>query len=209
MSEDYEMRRIPVQERSQRKVEAILDNAALIFAEVGYGAATTNSIAQRAGLSIATLYRFFPNKAAILKTLSDRYLSQIGGLNESLFAAHRIQTLSLQMLMEQVVDAFADFCLDEPGFEYLFYGSEARDYFRSVSLQIHRAIVSQVETVLERHISPLEAEERTIVANLAVAAMQAAMPFVVMAETPRRKSILAHLKRMITNYLQTLAEQAA
>ena len=196
MSEDYEMRRIPRQTRSERKVQAILDTAALIFAEVGYGAATTNSIAKRADLSIATLYRFFPNKAAILKTLSDRYVAQIGELNASLFAANRIQTLTLAALMEQVVEAIARYCLSEPGFEYLFYGSEARDYFRSVSLQIHGDIVTQVEAVLERHISHLVAEERNIVANLTVAAMQATMPFVVASNSARQKAILAYLETL-------------
>jgi AcrR family transcriptional regulator len=205
MSEDYEMRRIPIQLRSQRTVQAILDTAAQLFAEVGYGAATTNTIAKRANIGIATLYRFFPNKGAILKALSDRYLSQIAELNQSLFAAHRIQTLSLPDLMEQVVDAFADFCLNEPGFEYLFYGTEARDYLRSVSLQIHQEIVSQVEAVLERHISHLQAEERLIVANLAVSAMQAAMPFVIMSQKSRQKAFLVQLKLMITTYLQTIA----
>jgi AcrR family transcriptional regulator len=209
MSDDYAMRRVPVQERSQQKVEAILDTAARLFAEVGYGSATTNAIARRAGVGIATLYRFFPHKAAILKAVSDRYLAQIEQLNQALFAAQRIQTLSLSALMEQVVDAFAEFCLNEPGFEYLFYGTEARDYFRAVSLQIHLEIVMQVEKVLERHVSHFQPDERGIVANLTVAAMQATMPFVIASPSAQQRALLAHLKLMLTTYLQTIAANTA
>ena len=209
MNDDYEMRRFPVTVRGLRRLDAILDAAAYEFAEVGYGAATTNAIAKRAHSSIGSLYQFFPNKQAILSALSERYLNQLGALNDSLFTVQRIRTLSLPSLMEQVVDTFADYCLREPGFEYIFYGSEARDYLRSVSQRIHSEIVSQVEHVLERHVSHLVEEERNIVANLTVAAMQATMPFVIVAHAARQIAIIAHLKLMITTYLQTVAQSAA
>jgi AcrR family transcriptional regulator len=209
MAGNYQMRRIPSTEHGKRRVKAILDAAAHIFAEVGFGHATTNAIAKRSGSSIGALYSFFPNKESILRALSERYLAQLERLNESVFTTERIQRLTLPELIEQIVDAFALFCLDEPGFEYIFYGSEARDYLRAVSRQIHYAIVRQVENVIDRHVPHLEADERNIVANLAVAAMQAIMPFVITADNPRQQAILAHLKLMLISYLRTLAQHAA
>src|SRR5262252_3918482 len=61
------------QARGQRRIDLLLDVAALVFAEVGFEAATTNVIAARAGISPGSLYRFFPNKDAIAEALADRF----------------------------------------------------------------------------------------------------------------------------------------
>jgi AcrR family transcriptional regulator len=51
-----------------------LDAAAQVFAEYGYVAGTTNRIAEHAGLSIGTLYQYFPNKDAVLRALMDSHV---------------------------------------------------------------------------------------------------------------------------------------
>jgi AcrR family transcriptional regulator len=53
-------------------VEAILDAAAEILAERGLGGLTTNHLAERAGVSIGSLYHYFPNKEAIIAALAKR-----------------------------------------------------------------------------------------------------------------------------------------
>jgi AcrR family transcriptional regulator len=58
-------------------VELLLDVAAEVFEEVGYDAATTNLVAARAGVPVGTLYRWFPDKAALAEALTDRYLSRL------------------------------------------------------------------------------------------------------------------------------------
>jgi AcrR family transcriptional regulator len=65
-------RRNPRQPRAQRTVEAILDAAAQILRRRGEAEFTTNHVAERAGVSIGTLYQYFKNKDAILVRLSDR-----------------------------------------------------------------------------------------------------------------------------------------
>nr|MDT0666011.1 helix-turn-helix domain-containing protein [Micromonospora sp. DSM 115978] len=70
-------RKRPVQERSRRTVEAILDAAAQLLATNGYQATTTNHVAERAGVSIGSLYQYFPNKDALLVALEDRHLDEV------------------------------------------------------------------------------------------------------------------------------------
>lgn len=67
-------RKQPVQERSRRTVDRILDAAARIFSERGYSATTTNHVAEAAGISIGSLYQYFPNKDALLVALEERHL---------------------------------------------------------------------------------------------------------------------------------------
>ena len=66
-------RKKPSQARSQATMDAILDAAAQVFADKGY-TATTNHIARRAGVSIGSLYQYFPNKDAILYSLMERHV---------------------------------------------------------------------------------------------------------------------------------------
>jgi AcrR family transcriptional regulator len=69
-------RRRPVQERSLATVSAILGAAAQVFERHGYAAGTTNRIAERAGVSIGTVYQYFPNKDAILVALVHQHLAE-------------------------------------------------------------------------------------------------------------------------------------
>ncbi|WP_433272614.1 TetR/AcrR family transcriptional regulator [Actinosynnema sp. CS-041913] len=64
-----EPRRKPHQVRAELTRKRILTAAAHVFAEHGYAAGTTNRIAERARVSIGSLYQYFPNKEAILAEL--------------------------------------------------------------------------------------------------------------------------------------------
>jgi hypothetical protein len=68
---------IPLQERSRQMVEWILYAAMRLFSEQGYEATTTNKIAKLAGVSIGSLYHYFPNKNAILLELGIRHRKKI------------------------------------------------------------------------------------------------------------------------------------
>ena len=71
-----EPRRKPVQERSRETVEAILVAAAQVFETVGISAGTTSRIAKRAGISIGTLYQYFPGKESIMVALLEEHLHE-------------------------------------------------------------------------------------------------------------------------------------
>ena len=71
-----EPRKQPLQQRSQTTVEYVLTAAAQVFEEHGYAAGTTNRIAERAGVSIGTLYQYFPNKEAVAVALLERHLAE-------------------------------------------------------------------------------------------------------------------------------------
>ena len=63
-------RKRPLQERSRSTVDVVLEAAAQVLERDGYTATTTDLIAERAGVSIGTLYQYFPNKDAILLALA-------------------------------------------------------------------------------------------------------------------------------------------
>ncbi|CAN5423277.1 TetR/AcrR family transcriptional regulator [soil metagenome] len=67
-------RKRPRQRRAHETVDRILTAAAHIFDERGYRATTTNHVAERAGVSIGSLYQYFPNKDALLVALAERHI---------------------------------------------------------------------------------------------------------------------------------------
>jgi len=68
--------RTPRQQRSRHTVECVLAAAAQIFARRGYANTTTNHIAAQAGVSIGSLYQYFPSKDAVLVALAERHVER-------------------------------------------------------------------------------------------------------------------------------------
>jgi AcrR family transcriptional regulator len=115
-------RKLPQQDRSKMTVDAILTAAAHILTEDGYDTASTNHIAERAGVSIGSLYQYFPNKEAIMTAVRERHTNEMAEIVESAvsqtaqqsleaalhelvkacIAAHRIDSNLHQVLHEQV-----------------------------------------------------------------------------------------------------------
>ena len=70
-------RKLPKQLRSQRTVDAILTATARVLVKDGYDRASTNRIAQVAGVSVGSLYQFFPNKHALFAALRKRHFDEL------------------------------------------------------------------------------------------------------------------------------------
>jgi AcrR family transcriptional regulator len=76
-------RKLPKQERSRITVEAILEATARILAEKGYDKTNTNFIAELAGVSIGSLYQYFPNKESLMVALMEQHCHEIAEIVES------------------------------------------------------------------------------------------------------------------------------
>lgn len=86
-----QLRKKPQQERSIQRLEAILEAAIELFLEKGVAETTMSEIAVRAGISIGSLYQFFPQKAAVIKALHERFSAELEGFIRQIFA--NVQTL--------------------------------------------------------------------------------------------------------------------
>ena len=97
-------RKKPRQERAQATVEALLQAATYILTRRGWSALTTNAIAERAGVNIASLYQYFPNKEAIVAELRRRHLERIESCASCTLTEGRPETLR-QLLESSVKDS--------------------------------------------------------------------------------------------------------
>jgi AcrR family transcriptional regulator len=75
-------RKSPVQARSTASVDAILDATIQVLLSVGKERLTTTRVALRAGVSVGTLYQYFPNKSALLQAVLRRHLDAVTSIVE-------------------------------------------------------------------------------------------------------------------------------
>lgn len=107
-------RKRPSQARSRATVDAILEAAARVFAARGYAGATTNHIAARAGVSVGSLYEYFPNKDALLVALVEHHIAEAGTLLTGVAERSLTPTTSLQHAVEAMVQAMIELHAQNP-----------------------------------------------------------------------------------------------
>jgi AcrR family transcriptional regulator len=110
-------RRTPKQERSRATVDAVLEAAARVFRREGWDA-TTNRIAEAAGVGIGSLYEYFPNKNAIVVALAERHMETaesavesalgsasstrdlVAALQQAILESHRFPSQALEIVRD-------------------------------------------------------------------------------------------------------------
>jgi len=114
------LRNEPVQARSAARLTALLDAAAAIIDEIGYERLTTAMVAERAGASIGTVYRYFPDRIAVLQALSARNLERV--LDKATSAIHDERQTTWVAALGASFGVLVDAFRSEPGFRGLRVG---------------------------------------------------------------------------------------
>jgi AcrR family transcriptional regulator len=114
------IRNEPVQARSTARLAALLDAAAAAVDELGYERLTTAMVAERAGASIGTVYRYFPDRIAVLQALGARNFERVSERVrlELLRESHNDWAEAMAGVFDVIVDAFRN----EPSFRSLRVG---------------------------------------------------------------------------------------
>jgi AcrR family transcriptional regulator len=100
-------RREPQQRRARQTVEAVLDAVVRILKREGFEAVTTNRVAEVAGVSIGSVYQYFPDKRAIFAALHERHIQEIDRLVEAKLMEHAASPLDtlIRAMVEAMIDA--------------------------------------------------------------------------------------------------------
>ncbi len=133
------LRRAPAQKRSRERVEKILAVASELIAAAGSDALRMSEVAERAGISIGSLYQYFPDKAAILRTLGDRYNAEGRACIEAGLAPVT-DLKSLCAAFAGLVDIYYGYFLAEPVMRDIWSGAQADKQLREIELDHSRAI---------------------------------------------------------------------
>jgi AcrR family transcriptional regulator len=95
---------VPRQARAKETVESLLQATEQVLSRDGYDRASTNRIAARAGVNIASLYQYFPNKEALVAALIDRQLERLMALLLPIF--DEVASMPLEKAVVRIVTRF-------------------------------------------------------------------------------------------------------
>jgi len=101
-----EPRKAPVQARSAVTVEAISEATIQVLLSSGTAPLTTTRVAERAGVSVGTLYQYYPNKQSLLFAVLQHHLGKVSSAVEA--ACARARGKKLTEMVKDVVEAFVD-----------------------------------------------------------------------------------------------------
>jgi AcrR family transcriptional regulator len=147
-----EPRKTPVQARSTASVSAILEATIQVLLDGGKDRLTTTRVAARAGVSVGTLYQYFPNKSALLQAVLKRHFSEITNAIEAVCLEQRGKSLS-QMAIA-LVTAFLAAKMKDVNTSLALYSVggdvDAEKIVRQVGIRTSKAVAEMLETTHEQ-----------------------------------------------------------
>lgn len=164
MATSARQRREPLQARSRETVERMLAAAGELILEEGVDAATTTAIAARAGVGPSSLYRFFPDRDALLALLLEAEVEKIERVVRS--AEDGFELRSTGEYVQRMLEVFLDYHERRPLFVRLWFGGRVSPAVTAIAQAGNAALAER-------------ARERLVAAGL------------VSEDTPREAALLA------------------
>ena len=132
-------------------MNAILDATIQVLLSVGKEQLTTTKVALRAGVSVGTLYQYFPNKSALLQAALKRHLAELAKAVERV--CEQQQRGTLRQMVTALITAFLEAKMQEPQTSVALYSVSSDvdgvKIAQEMGARINKAIVRMLETASE------------------------------------------------------------
>ena len=152
-----EPRKVPVQKRSRERFERILSVALALIVEKGVDTVPMSEIASAAEISVASLYQYFPEKAAIVATLADRFNQEGQDCVKGCFA-QMLRSEQLLPALEDMVDGYFEFFASVPGSYAIWQAAQADHRLQQLDQDDVERHVVTISDALQRVFPQLSAE---------------------------------------------------
>lgn len=130
-------RRHPTQQRSRERQERILAVATELIATKGSDQLKMSEIAERSGISIGSLYQYFPDKSAVIQTLAERYNAECRCCIEQALGAV-VDVAGLQGAFAELLDQYYEIVLATPAMRDIWCGMQADKQLLALELEESR-----------------------------------------------------------------------
>jgi len=190
------LRRAPIQRRSRERLERILVAATDLIAAKGSDAMRMGDVAEKAGVSIGSLYQYFPDKAAIIRTLAERYNAQSRACIEAALASVR-DFASLHIALGGLIDTYYAMFLAEPVMRDIWSGTQADKDLHDIDLEDSRANGAVLAATLARLDPDADRAKLVATAFLVIQLGEATMRLAISVERGEGDALVASYKRMV------------
>jgi len=177
----------------------VLDAADELLEREGADAFTTTRIAQAAGVSVGTVYRFFPDKDTIVEALAVRYWSDFDDLVAGVAEADAMEPLAdpAGTVLDTLVAGFKA----RPGFLALWYGGLRTEQIRDATRQARTSIAGSIEHIFAIHWPQAAPVARQTAAMMVVLAGDGLLREAFRRQRDGDQALLAEAKLMLEAYL--------
>ena len=155
---EFSPRKTPVQTRSGVTVEAIQEATIQVLLEHGRERLTTTRVAERAGVSVGTLYQYYPNKRALLFSVMEQHLSRLADAVERACREHLHQPL--EAMVDGVVEAFVDAKMERTDISLALYSIaselDGEVLVRRIGKRGRSALAAMLETAPGMHFENIQ-----------------------------------------------------
>jgi AcrR family transcriptional regulator len=188
-------RRQPTQQRSQERLDRILAAAKELIAASGSDRVKMSEIASLAGISIGSLYQYFPDKSAVIRTLAERYSAESQRcIAEALAPVSDLA--SLHVAYDSLVDQYYELLLAEPVMRDIWSGMQADKQLTALALEECRACGALFAAAMQRALPGGDAEKIASSAFLIWQLGEATMRLAMALEREEGLALVATYKRM-------------
>ena len=199
-------RRAPAQARARKTVENLLETAAELLAEVGIAAFNTNRLAERAGVRVRTVYRYFPNKLAVVTALAERMVGEWNAWFDELEGLADPQS-DWRQIWVSLLRTFVDGIRGAPGGVAIRHAMHAVPELRAIDLEDNARLASRVAKVLHRRQPTLKRAEANAVGRTLLESAAAVIDLALTSKPAEARRLLRNLEAMHLAYLETVLEE--
>lgn len=198
MATQVPLRKQPVQQRSAKRVEQMLEACAALIDELGYDGVTTTLIAERAGVAVGSLYQFFPDKRAVVQALTKRNLDHFTAEIE-----RKLDWTNLEYWwhgVDTIIDIYVEMYRTIPGFSRVRFGDVIDLRFIDDERDNNTVITEQIaHVVAAKHNLPVESlfQQITVAADIGDAILALAFRRKLFPE----QDMIDEAKRVVRDYL--------
>jgi AcrR family transcriptional regulator len=199
----FEPRKMPVQARATVTVDAISEATIQVLLTHGSDRLTTTRVAERAGVSVGTLYQYFPNKASLLFAVMENHLDTVAERVEA--ACEQACHQPLADMIREMVGAYVDVKMERADISVALYNI-ARDVggpalIKGVMQRLRKAVEAMIQTAPD-----IEVQPDKFAIEMMLAAMSGAMRSVLEAggSAPMMRKLREHLVLLCQSYLTSV-----
>ena len=197
---DLAPRKQPTQARAKERVERILNATADLLEEVGVDSLTTNLIADRASVQVASLYQYFPNKYAVLAALAEQMFAEQNRRVEALINSAEFAD-SWADGFDRVFDEIMAGRLAQPGGVALRTSLAAVPELAAVRERDREYLSERIAVALQAAGARVSAHQLRTIAQVVYDAGVAVMDHAIRTNTQGAEELLGELKLLQRSYL--------